>query len=138
MRHFLQLYLHCVWSTWDRQPLITPAIEPQLYAAIQDQCHKMECNALAIGGLADHVHVLVALTTSVTIARLMMQMKGATSHLVTHQLQPGSFFKWQAGYGAFTCNKASPPYITSYIGEQKQRHLAGDLVVDLELCSPKM
>lgn len=90
-----ELYVHLVWATWDRLALIAPQIEQPLYAALAEKCKTMKCEALAIGGVADHVHVLARLRPVVAVADLVKELKGASSHLVTHVLRPGEFFKWQ-------------------------------------------
>jgi putative transposase len=57
----LELYVHLVWATWDRLPLITPELEPRLYAALVQQARTLSSVPLAIGGIADHVHLLLQL-----------------------------------------------------------------------------
>ena len=108
---YTELYLHVVWATWDRMPLITEAIQPRLYAAIAAKCRELKCAPLAIGGIEDHVHLLVRLHTTVTVATLVQQVKGSSSHLVTHEITPGEFFKWQGAYGAFTLRKEDVPAV---------------------------
>jgi putative transposase len=61
---FTQLYLHCVWATWDRLSLLTPQIEQSVYAAILTKCRELKCEPLAINGMPDHVHWLVRLHTT--------------------------------------------------------------------------
>ncbi len=129
---YTQLYLHLVWATWDRLPLITPDIEPRLYAAIAQKCRELKCVPLAIGGTADHLHLLVRLHTTVSVARLAKEVKGSSSHLVTHEIAPGEFFKWQGTYGAFTLRKREVPVVKRYIENQKQHHAAGGLWEELE------
>jgi len=124
---YTQLYLHLVWATWDRLPLITEAIEPRLYAAIAQKCRDLKCVPLAIGGIADHVHLLVRLHTTVAVSTLAKEVKGSSSHLVTHEITPGEFFKWQGAYGAFTLRKEDVPGVQSYIERQKKHHAAEDL-----------
>ncbi len=104
-----------VWATWDRLPLITEAIEPRLYAAIATKCRKLKCEPIAIGGIEDHVHLLTRLHTTVAIATLAKEVKGASSHLVTHEITPDDFFKWQGAYGAFTIRKSEVPQVKAYI-----------------------
>ncbi len=135
MASLTQLYVHCVWATWDRLPLITPLIEPRLYAALATTCNQLECTPLAIGGVADHVHLLAEFYSTITIAQLVGQMKGSSAHLVTHILEPGSFFKWQGSYGAFTLSKRSLPSVRAYILDQKVRHLNGNLLNEFEIPS---
>jgi putative transposase len=124
---YTQLYLHGVWATWDRLPLVSPAIELAVYAAIRAKCDDLKCPCLAIGGMPDHVHLLVRLHTSVSVADLLKEVKGSSSHLVTHMIQPGEFFKWQGGYGAFTVGKTDVPDVIAYVERQKQHHAGGDV-----------
>ncbi len=124
---YTQLYLHIVWATWDRLPLITEAIKPRLYAAIAAKCREFKCVPLAIGGIADHVHLLVRLHTTVAVATLVKEAKGASSHLVTHEIAPDQFFKWQGAYGAFTLRKSEASAVQAYIERQAEHHAAADL-----------
>lgn len=129
---FTQLYLHCVWATWDRQPLITPTIEQPVYASILSKCQELNCEALAIGGMPDHVHLLIRFPTTLTVADLLQGVKGASSHLMTHRITPESFFKWQGAYGAFTVSKESVPIVKAYIERQKEHHAQNNLWADFE------
>ncbi len=124
---FTQLYLHCVWATWDRLPLLTLPLEQPIYAAILAKCRELKCEPLAIGGIQDHVHLLVRLHTTVAVADLLKEIKGASSHLATHVITPGEFFKWQGAYGAFTLRKEDAPDVKRYIEQQKEHHAQNDL-----------
>ncbi len=79
---YTQLYLHIVWATWDWLPLITEQVRPRLYAAIAGKCRELKCVPLAIGGIADHVHLLVRLHTTVAVATLAKEVKGASGHIL--------------------------------------------------------
>jgi putative transposase len=129
---FTQLYLHCVWGTWDRLPLITPRNERAIYACIKDKCQELKCPVLALGGIEDHVHLLVRLHTTISVTELIKEIKGSSSHLVTHQVTPGEFFKWQGAYGAFTVCKEHINALIGYIEHQKQKHAQEDLCLDWE------
>ena len=129
---YTQLYLHMVWATWDRQLLITPHIESQIYAEIANKCRQLKCEPLAIGGIEDHVHLLTRFHATVAIATLAKEIKGASSHLVTHKLKPEDFFKWQGAYGAFTIRKSDVPQVKAYIQNQKKHHADGSLDEELE------
>ncbi len=63
----------------------------------------------------------------VAVADLLKEVKGASSHLVTHVITPGEFFKWQGAYGAFTLRKEDVPVVKSYIERQKEHHARNDL-----------
>ncbi|MBU7584605.1 MAG: IS200/IS605 family transposase [Nostoc sp. TH1S01] len=101
-RNFTQLYAHCVWGTWDRLPLVTPDIQEIIYSAIAKQSSELGCKVIAIGGIVDHVYLLVGYPPNLTISELMQKTKGTSSHLITHEIKPQEFLKWQGGYGAFT------------------------------------
>ena len=121
------LYIHIVWATFDRLPLVTPALEEHLYAAITRECENLKCQMIAIGGIADHVHALVRLHSQVAVAAIVQQMKGSSSHMTTHELQPDRSFKWRAGYGAFSVDPAERQRVVHYIRNQKQHHATGTL-----------
>jgi len=131
---YTQLFVHCVWATWDRMPLINAELEGPIYRCIQAELRDLKAEAVAIGGIPDHVHVLARIPTTVTIADLLKQMKGSSSHLVTHRLAANGDFKWQGGYGAFSVSKSEVPRTREYIENQKQRHR--DRLLDLELELP--
>ena len=124
---FTQLYVHCVWATWDRLPLVTEEIRARVYAAIAEKCRELKCVPLAIGGMEDHVHLLARLHTTVAVATLAKEVKGSSSHLVTHVITPNGFFKWQGAYGAFTVWKADVPVVKAYIENQRRHHAASEL-----------
>lgn len=117
-----KLYAHCVWSTWDRLPLLTVDIRDAVYAAIANDCQKIRCYAIAIGGIDNHVHLLVRYPPTVAIATLIKQVKGSSSHFITHELRPNQFFKWQGAYGAFSVSPSGLDTVAHYIRNQEQHH----------------
>lgn len=116
------LYVHLIWTTWDRLPLLTPELEEVVYRCFNAECRRLGAEMLAVGGVADHVHLLVRLPRTLDVARLVKQLKGASSHLVTHEVRPGEFFKWRGGYSAFSVSRWDVPRVRGYIRRQKQRH----------------
>lgn len=127
-----QLYLHCVWATTQRLPLLTTAIEPRVYACIAAKCRELDCNPIAIGGVEGHVHLLVELSTGVEVRKLLKEVKGASSFLVSHKLTPEVFFRWQTGYGAFMVGHKDVPTIKAYINNQKVHHAQRTLISEWE------
>ena len=127
-----QLYVHLVWATWDRIPLLTKDLIQPVYACLMEECQKLNCESIAVCGTDDHVHVLARFPTTVTIADLAKQLKGSSSHLVTHRLTSKEPFKWQGVYGAFTLSKADVPIVREYVKNQLEHHQRQDLRPDLE------
>ena len=134
MASYTQLFIHCVWSTSRREHLISPSIEAQLYPLIAAKCRDLGCVALAIGGITDHVHLLVRFDPMLPIAKLVGQVKSASAHAMNHIVCPSYHFKWQDGYGAFTISKRSIDGVSAYVLNQKQRHASGSLIDELERC----
>ncbi|HEX5726214.1 MAG TPA: IS200/IS605 family transposase [Longimicrobiaceae bacterium] len=125
-----QLFVHLVWSTWDRAPFLTAQIQPLVYDCLQGECSRLGADVIAIGGIEDHVHLLARIPTTVSIAGLVKQLKGSSSHLVSHRL--GETFKWQGGYGAFTVSKSNVPRVRSYVLRQEEHHRHGTLYLEVE------
>ena len=120
-----RLYVHLVWSTWDRLPLVSPGQEARLAFALETKCLEIGCDPLAIGVMPDHVHVLVRIPPTAVISTLVKELKGSSSHLMTHVIAPGNFFKWQGYYGAFSLAQQDVGRVQSYVREQKQHHRNG-------------
>ena len=131
-RNKLALFLHLVWATWDRLPLITPDIERRLYRNIESEAQKQGCTVLALNGTEDHVHLLVIFPTTITIADVLKHVKGVSSRFVNETLRPPAQFKWQGSYGAFTVSRWDVARIKEYIKRQKEHHRGGELVPELE------
>lgn len=129
-----ELYLHCVWATYDRLPFITPEIESRLYASIVEKCRGLNCEVIAVGGYVDHVHLLVRFPTTLAVASLIKEIKGASSHLITHEVSPTEPFKWQGSYGAFTAGKGGLPQLIEYVKDQKAHHTHRDTIEYMERC----
>ena len=128
----LRLYVHLVWATWDRVPLITDAIERELFRYISGVCAKQQCEVLAINGMPDHVHLLITLPPTLRLSDLVEQIKGGSSRYVTEQLKQGGWFKWQGNYGAFSVSPRDKALIIAYITNQKQHHAEGSLWASVE------
>ena len=132
LKNKLCVAVHFVWATWDRQPLITEDIERGLWRYIGAVCGDDHCEVLAIGGMPDHVHLLVLLSNTTTMADLMRHVKGGSSRFVPKRLLPGSWFAWQGSYGAFSVSRANVPNVIAYIQNQKRHHAEGTLYPNAE------
>ena len=77
MATYHELYLHLVWSTHRREPTLTPQVAQPIYACIRSECREMGVDVVAIGGIEDHVHLLVRFPPTLAPAALAKQVKGA-------------------------------------------------------------
>lgn len=126
------VFLHIVWATWDRAPLLIGETERRVYRCIEASCVAMGAEVLALGGVEDHVHLLVQLPATLTVADLVKQVKGASAHLATHEVKSDHFFKWQGGYAAFSVGQRQLSAIRSYIAHQKEHHSANTVILEWE------
>jgi len=131
---FTQTYVHLVWATWNRTPLITAEIEPRLFAAVAAKCIELKCVCVAVGGVQDHIHVLVRFAPKISISTLVGEIKGSTSHMINHEILAPESFRWQGSYGAFTVSRRSIPQVSTYILNQKEHHRDHKLIAEFEQC----
>jgi putative transposase len=130
---YVQVYIHLVWATWDRLPILKPGVRDSVYACISSACSDLRAKAMAIGGTNDHVHLLVSMPATTSIAELAKKVKGSSSHLVNHRGCETESFKWQGSYAAFSVSKALVPVVRSYVLSQEEHHRAGTTDRDAEL-----
>lgn len=136
MANHTALFLHLVWATAGRQGLLTPEVEADVHACIASKCRQLRCRPIAVGGMPDHVHLLIELHPTVSVAVLAKEVKGASSYRMTHVLAPSQAFMWQGGYGAFTLRGHDLRVVASYIRNQQRHHTEGSLLADLERIPP--
>ncbi|MEN6627115.1 MAG: IS200/IS605 family transposase [Candidatus Sumerlaeia bacterium] len=116
------LQYHLVFSTKDRLPLITPEIQNNLYAYLGGIVRGKKGVAYQIGGISDHIHMLVRLHQDTKIQDFLRDVKSESSGWIhrTHRTMRG--FAWQDGYGAFTVSMSQSNRVKTYIANQLQHH----------------
>ena len=117
--------LHCVFSTKERRKTITPEIQPRLWAYLGGVAREHEMKALGIGGMEDHVHLLLSLPSSLPVSAAMRDIKSASSHWMSETCNIKDF-EWQEGYGAFSIGWSQVAATLAYIARQKERHRKRD------------
>jgi len=128
---YAQILFHIVFSTKCRRALITPEIQPRLYAYIGGIVRSEKGTLHAIGGMPDHVHMLLRWRTDDALANLMGTAK-ARSSLWVHQTYPESAtFAWQEGYAVFSVSKSIEPGVKEYIAHQAEHHRKNDFKDEL-------
>jgi REP element-mobilizing transposase RayT len=123
--------LHITFSTKQREPLISDAIEPHLHAYLGGICRRSESPALTIGGTSDHVHLLVSLSKSLALSDLMMELKRDSSKWVKDHPAGTRDFAWQEGYFAFSIGASGIDDLTAYVANQKAHHATIDFKDEL-------
>jgi putative transposase len=119
---YWRLHYHLVWATQDRQPFIGPEVESKLYALLVGKADELGIIVHAIGGVQDHVHMIVSIPPKQSVANVVQCLKGASSHNMNEALDHPLFFGWQPGYGALSLGEKQLPAAIAYVREQRIRH----------------
>ncbi|MVM33558.1 IS200/IS605 family transposase [Spirosoma sp. HMF4905] len=117
-----KIWVHAVFATKDRQPLITPIIRPTVHSELRNQLITMACFVDCIGGVTDHVHLLFLLNPKKSMADVVKQIKGGSSHMFNQTKLTATHFAWQIGYGAFSVSESHVPRVRAYILNQEEHH----------------
>ncbi len=110
------------FSTKERASCLAPSVRPSLHAYLATVARNAGCDCYRVGGVADHVHLAVRLSRTVTIAVLVEKLKTASSKWLKTQAAALSGFAWQRGYGAFSVGPADLAAVVSYIDNQAEHH----------------
>ncbi|MBK7403573.1 MAG: IS200/IS605 family transposase [Phycisphaerales bacterium] len=121
-----QILLHIVFSTKQRQPLISPELEERLHPYMGGIIRSLGGSRYTIGGMPDHVHMLVRWTTKDSIASLVGRVKSQSTMWVHETFPDLPTFKWQEGYGVFSVSPSNKEQVERYILNQKEHHRRQD------------
>jgi len=121
-----KVYVHLVFSTKYRQPLIDDAIKPELFAYLGGVCQALECHPIRVGGHDDHVHILCILSKKIALMDLLEEVKKRSSKWIKTKGEAYLNFYWQRGYGAFSVNPRGVPVVARYIDNQAIHHRKKD------------
>ncbi len=117
----LSLHYHLVFSTKNRVPLITPEWIGRLHAYVGGILGNLKAVPEAIGGIADHVHLLIGLRATHCLADVVRDVKAVSSRFVHDEIGERDF-AWQDGYGAFTVGAPQCGSVSDYIARQAEHH----------------
>ena len=117
---YTRLLYHIVFSTKNREPWIDSTWQPELYSYIGGIVRNRKGEMLTVGGVPDHVHLLLRLAADRSISDVVRDIKANSSGwLHERNVMP---FAWQDGHGAFTLGPSAVPGVTAYIDNQEQHH----------------
>jgi putative transposase len=119
---FSQLYIHIVFSVSGRQNLIQKRWKDELHKYICGIVSGKEQKAYAIGGMADHIHLLVSIKPGIAVSDLVRDIKANSSRWINERGFIVGKFKWQEGFGAFSYGKSQLDSVIAYINNQEQHH----------------
>jgi len=115
-------YFHLIWSTKNRDPMIQPELQHRLYEYMGGIIRQFGGKLIEIGGIEDHVHLLIELKQVDIFTDLMRTLKSNSSRWVHANFPHLSAFAWQEGYGSFSVSYSAINNVRKYIREQEVRH----------------
>ena len=115
-------YIHIVFSTKYREPLIHPPIEAELHSYLGGICNKLDCQVIKVGGYTDHIHILCMLSKKIALMKLLEELKSHSSKWIKTKGDKYHNFYWQNGYGAFSVKLSEINTVVAYITNQHEHH----------------
>ncbi len=115
-----RIVVHVIFSTKNRDPLIGPDVRDDLFAYLAGTLNAIDCHAIRIGGIDDHVHLLFVLSKNVKLTKAIEEVKKESSKWAKERVHPK--FYWQTGYGAFSVSASMEDVVSAYIDNQEEHH----------------
>jgi REP element-mobilizing transposase RayT len=135
MHSFNSCLIHCVFSTKERRPFLTPAVRERLWPYLGGIARENKMKALAIGGVVDHTHLLLSLPTTLSISKAMQLLKGNSSKWLRETFPElrQQDFAWQEGFGSFSIGVSGLDDTIHYIQTQEEHHRKKSFREELEM-----
>ena len=122
MSTFTKLIYHVVFATKCRTPLIKGELQTRLYDYLGGIIRGRSGHLVEVGGVADHIHLLVHLSPKFAVSDVIRDIKGSSSAWVNSEKLSEQHFEWQKGYGAFTVSFSGNDSVQNYIRKQEEHH----------------
>ena len=128
-----QVWIHLVFSTKERRPFLqNELVRTEMFKMLAHLVKEVGCVSASVGGYVDHVHLLIGMSRTVTIAKLVEEIKRETSKWVKTHPHGNAIFQWQAGYGVFSVSHSMLVRVDEYIRTQETHHAKRDFRAELE------
>lgn len=114
--------VHVVFATAERRPSIRDEFQERLHRYVGGMARGHGMQALAVGGTADHLHVLISLPRSLSVAKAVQLLKASSSKWIHQSFPKAKGFAWQEGYGAFSIGISQREVTVRYIENQEEHH----------------
>ena len=129
---YYKIWLHVIFSTKNREPFLYPPIESAMHNFLRQELSTLGCPVRIINGMPDHLHLLFLQNPTKSVADIIRQIKGSSSHWINAEAPLAQKFAWQKGYGAFSVSESQLVKATQYIKNQKAHHANFSYAQELE------
>lgn len=117
-----RLHIHLVFSTKNRERIITDDVRSPLHAYMATVLQNLACAPVLINSVEDHAHLLFDLARTISISQAVEDVKKSSSKWIKTQGPEFAGFAWQAGYGAFAVSESNVETVRAYIANQREHH----------------
>ena len=134
MSHSLiDIWLHIIFSTKDREPLIASNFDEKLYSHIKHKLiNEFDSFVEIVNGTENHIHILMKQSPNFSLSQIIKNIKGESSHWINENNLTGRKFIWQTGYAAFSLSIDKLENVKNYIGNQKEHHKKYTFLEEME------
>ena len=119
---YINILVHAVFTTKNREPWLSSSLRERLYPYICGIARENSLKVLCIGGTDNHVHILLSLNSTTSIAKATQLIKGGSSKWIHDTFPEQKLFSWQEGYGAFSIGISNVDETRQYIENQEKHH----------------
>lgn len=114
--------IHLIFSTKERKPFLSESVRSDLHCYMATVLKNMDCPALIINSVEDHIHILFLLHRTMALSSAVGEIKKTSSKWIKTQSPQLETFSWQAGFGAFSVSESNIPAVKEYIQRQQEHH----------------
>ena len=119
---YSSVWIHLVWATKKRQPLIHYKLKKPLYDKMREIADEKDFRLDFINGMHDHVHLLVSIEPKYSISQIVQYLKGISSNWANKSGLSEEYFEWQDGFSAFSVSPTQLYTVREYIKNQEEHH----------------
>src|SRR5215467_5814313 len=119
---YTSLHYHVIFSTKNRERWISQVIEQRVWEYLGGIARENDMKALQIGGVEDHVHLVIGIPATLAVSHALKLLKGGSSKWIHETFPELAQFQWQDGYGAFTVSKSQLSEVVDYVARQREHH----------------
>lgn len=130
---FIKVWVHLIWSTKNRNKVITSDLRYKLYDHIKENAKKKGIYIDFINGVEDHIHLLVSIKAEQSLSKLTQLIKGESSFWVNQNKLSYRKFEWQDEYIAMSVSESMIPKVREYIKNQEEHHRKKSFAEEVEL-----
>jgi len=130
---FIKVWIHLIWSTKNREKIISPRLKPNLIQHIKDNAQEKSIFIDSINCVSDHIHLIVSLKGEQSISKVLNLIKGESSHWVNENNLSNIKFEWQDEFIAVSVSESQLEAVRKYIANQEEHHRIKSFKEEYEL-----